>query len=148
MCLSNLTMMCLFVAFVCFDKVNKKITVLLEELNCKKSQSFEYSSLKKVLRVWKTWSRLTKMSLYFMFSLMKSLKITIFSLKKVFITAKSRNCHWRYYINPIQDGIFWGCSRMTGCLFAPLPKICDTYHTIIKLGTVIPYLRKTQKVYK
>ena len=28
---------------------------------------------------------------------------------------------------------------------APLPKICHTYPTMIKRGTVIPYLRKMQK---
>ena len=30
----------------------------------------------------------------------------------------------------------------------PLSKICHTYPTMMKLGTVIPYLRKTQKMYK
>ena len=30
----------------------------------------------------------------------------------------------------------------------PLPKIRHTYPAMIKLGTVIPYLRKTQKLYK
>ena len=50
--------------------------------------------------------------------------------------------------NPIQDGLFWGCSWMGGSLFAPpLPKICHTYPTMIKLGTVIPCLRKTQKIW-
>ena len=29
----------------------------------------------------------------------------------------------------------------------PLPKICHTYPTMIKLGTVIPYLKKLQKIY-
>ena len=33
-------------------------------------------------------------------------------------------------------------------LLAPLPKICFTYPTMMKLGTVIPYLRKIQKLYK
>ena len=28
---------------------------------------------------------------------------------------------------------------------APIPKICHTYPTMMKLGTVIPYLKKTQK---
>ena len=28
---------------------------------------------------------------------------------------------------------------------APLPKICHTYPTMIKLGTVIPYLKMIQK---
>ena len=30
----------------------------------------------------------------------------------------------------------------------PLPKICQTYPTIMKLGTLIPYLKKMQKMYK
>ena len=34
----------------------------------------------------------------------------------------------------------WGAGRQ--------PKICLTYPTIMKLGTVIPYLKKTQKIYK
>ena len=31
---------------------------------------------------------------------------------------------------------------------APLSKICHTYPTLMKLDTVIPYLKKTQKVHK
>ena len=31
---------------------------------------------------------------------------------------------------------------------APLPKICHTYPTMMKLGTVIPYLKKIQKIYE
>ena len=31
---------------------------------------------------------------------------------------------------------------------APLPKICHTYPTMIKLATVIPYLKKIQKMYE
>ena len=30
----------------------------------------------------------------------------------------------------------------------PLPKICHTYPTMMKLGAVIPYLKKIQKIYK
>ena len=30
----------------------------------------------------------------------------------------------------------------------PLPKICHTYPTMMKLGTVITYLKKIQKIYK
>ena len=30
----------------------------------------------------------------------------------------------------------------------PFPKICQTYPTMMKLGTVIPYLKKIQKVCK
>ena len=52
-------------------------------------------------------------------------------------------------INPIQDGLFGGCSRMGGGVFlSPLPKIRRTYATIIKLGKVIPYPRKIKKIYQ
>ena len=30
----------------------------------------------------------------------------------------------------------------------PLPKICDTYHRMMKLGTGIAYLEKIQKIYE
>ena len=48
-------------------------------------------------------------------------------------------------INPIQDGLFRARSRMEGGGKAPLSKICRTYPTMMKLGTVIPYLQKIQK---
>ena len=49
-------------------------------------------------------------------------------------------------VNSIQDGHFRGCSRMKGGggKKAPLPKICHTYHTMMKLGIVIPYLKKIE----
>ena len=31
---------------------------------------------------------------------------------------------------------------------APLPKICHTYPTMMKLGTVIPYPKNIQKIYE
>ena len=31
---------------------------------------------------------------------------------------------------------------------SPLPKICHTYPTVMKLGTVIPYPEKIQKIYE
>ena len=31
---------------------------------------------------------------------------------------------------------------------APLPKICYTYPTMMKLDTAIPYLKKIQKIYE
>ena len=37
-------------------------------------------------------------------------------------------------INPIQDGLFWGCSQIRRGGKAPLPKICHTYLAIMKLG--------------
>ena len=58
-------------------------------------------------------------------------------------------CYWTNclkYFNPVQDGLFRGCSQMGGSLkMAPLPKICRTYPTMIQLGTVIPYLKRTKK---
>ena len=50
------------------------------------------------------------------------------------------------FINPIQEGLFRGCSRMGGKK-DPLPKICHTYAIMLKLGTVLPYLKKIQKLY-
>ena len=43
---------------------------------------------------------------------------------------------------------FFGAAHGWEALFAPLPKIRDTYPTMMKLGTAIPYLRKIQKTYK
>ena len=31
---------------------------------------------------------------------------------------------------------------------SPLPEICHTYPTMMKLSTVIPYLKKIQKIYE
>ena len=51
--------------------------------------------------------------------------------------------------NPIQDGLFQGCSRMGVGKKAPLhPKICYTYSTMMRLGIVIPYPKKIQKIYE
>ena len=51
-------------------------------------------------------------------------------------------------VNPIQDGHFRGCSRMGegAQKGTPLPKICHTYPTMMKLDTVVPYLKKIQKI--
>ena len=51
-----------------------------------------------------------------------------------------------YYLNSIQDGPFRGCSRMGVGQKAPLPKIFHTYPTMMKLGIIIPYLKKTQRI--
>ena len=50
-------------------------------------------------------------------------------------------------LNPIQDGHFRGCSRMGvgGCKKVPLPKICHTNPAMIKLCTIILYLKKIQR---
>ena len=51
-----------------------------------------------------------------------------------------------YIINVIQDWLFgsargWERAKKTSLL----PKICNTYPTTIKLGTVLPYLKKIKK---
>ena len=51
-------------------------------------------------------------------------------------------------VNPIHDGHFSGCSWMGRVKRPPLPKICHTYPTLMKLGTVIPHLKKIQKIYE
>ena len=59
------------------------------------------------------------------------------------------NCLLFWYFNcyPTQDGPYRGCSRM-GAKKLRLPNICRTYPTMINFGTVMPYLKKTQKIYK
>ena len=39
-------------------------------------------------------------------------------------------------VNAIQDGRFRGCSQIWGAKKVPFPKICHTYPTMMKLGTV------------
>ena len=74
-------------------------------------------------------------------------------------------CHF----NPIQDGLFQCCSHLLLHLLTdlltvllsdfnpaqdgqkaspPLPKICDTYPAMMKLGRVILYPKKIQKLYE
>ena len=48
---------------------------------------------------------------------------------------------WYDGFNPIQDGSFWGCSRMGRARMSPVPKTCHTYPTMMTLGIVIPYLQ-------
>ena len=58
----------------------------------------------------------------------------------------------RTLLNPTQDGLFRGCSRFgsgeRGWKKVPLPKICRTYPTKMKLDIIIPYLKKTQEIYE
>ena len=51
-------------------------------------------------------------------------------------------------VNPIKDGLFRGFSRMGGPFRSRLPKIHHTYHTMMKLGIFIFYLKEIQKRYK
>ena len=52
-------------------------------------------------------------------------------------------CIEAIFCNPIQDTHFRGCLRRGG---GPLPNICHTYPTMMKLGAVIPYVKKIQKI--
>ena len=38
--------------------------------------------------------------------------------------------------------------KVGGKKVPPPPKICHTYPTMMKLGTVLPYFKKTQKIYE
>ena len=63
-----------------------------------------------------------------------------------------KNCYFhpfyhelRNYLNPLFRMGFFGAAHGWGAVKAPLPKICHTYPTVMKLGTVIPYPKKIQK---
>ena len=43
---------------------------------------------------------------------------------------------------------FFGATYGWGAKRGPFPKICHTYPTMIKLGKVIPHLKKIQKMYE
>ena len=45
-------------------------------------------------------------------------------------------------------GIFGAAHGWGGGKKTPLPKICRRYPTKMKLDTVIPYLKKIQKIYE
>ena len=45
-------------------------------------------------------------------------------------------------------GIFGAAHGWGGDTKTPLPKICHTYSAIMKLGIVMPYLKKIQKIYE
>ena len=55
------------------------------------------------------------------------------------------------FLTLFRMGIFGaahGWVKGGGAFWPLLPKICDTYPTMMKLGTVILYLRKILKIYK
>ena len=45
-------------------------------------------------------------------------------------------------------GIFGAAYGWGGAKRPPLPKICHRHPTMMKLGTVIPYLKKIKKIYE
>ena len=64
---------------------------------------------------------------------------------------KKSHCTEVNPLNPIKIGLF-GAAHRDGeggrAKSPPLPKICHTYPIIMKLGTLTPYLKKIQKIYK
>ena len=66
-------------------------------------------------------------------------QLSILSILHIFNKLSWNNLNQPYGFNPIQDGLFLGCSQMGG--------IFCTYPTMMKLGTIIPYLKKIQKIY-
>ena len=62
------------------------------------------------------------------------------------VKVKNQEKQNKITFNPIQDGLSWGCSQMGVGKKAALLKICHTYPTMMKIGTVISYLIKIQKI--
>ena len=74
--------------------------------------------------------------------------VAIILLLGISLSVLNVSCFHFTNFNPIQDGPFQSCSQMgRGGLFALKSKICHTYATLMKLGTVIPY-QKIQKIHK
>ena len=54
-----------------------------------------------------------------------------------------------YSLTLFSMGLFEAAHRWGRAMISPtLPKICHTYTTMVKLGTIIPYLKKIQKTYE
>ena len=60
----------------------------------------------------------------------KSLRVALFTKHLRWLLLQM------FCFNPIQDGLLTD----GGSFLAPLPKICHTYPTMMKLGTVIPHV--------
>ena len=78
-------------------------------------------------------------------------KVEPYKNEKLCKKLKKVICHElaEWFLTLFRMGIFgaahgWGPERP----LPPLPKICHTYPSMVKLGTVIPYLKKIQKIYK
>ena len=88
------------------------------------------------------------MYIYIIYSILVYCIYSIF-ITFTFIVLFRMNSAWSlatFHLTLFRMGFFraahgWG----GGAFLPPLLKICHTYLTMIKLGTVIPYLRKIQK---
>ena len=88
---------------------------------------------------------------WFFLALFKSDKIEYilqFFLSKVLLPSLLIVVTPSVSINPIQDGHFQGCSRWGAGGGGFFGGLCHAYPTMMKLGTVIPYLKKIQKIYQ
>ena len=83
------------------------------------------------------------MSLYgilYIYNIAQKIK---FSIKKLSVNVtKSAVSFTEEILDPIQDGRFWCCSRIGQ---SPFQKSV-TYLTMLKHGSVIPYLKGIQKI--
>ena len=90
----------------------------------------------------------------YIFLVFISLGISVFCIKKKYTHAVN---HEQYpivvrltkgrFLTPFRMGIF-GAAHRWGGKKLPLLKTCHTYPTMMKLGTIIPYLKKIQKICK
>ena len=73
----------------------------------------------------------------------------IYASSIVFILPCDLGRHGGVLMNLFKMGIFGAAHGWVGGAKSPLiPKICDTYPTMMKLGTVIPDLEKIQTIYE
>ena len=54
----------------------------------------------------------------------------------------------KYKVTLFRVGLFGAAYGELGGKKAPLSKICQTYPTLMKVGTFIPYLKKIKKMQK
>ena len=64
-------------------------------------------------------------------------------IKKIMMLAET-SISLRFILTLFRMGCFGAAHRWSGFL----PKICQTYPAMMKLGPVIPYLKKIQKIYE
>ena len=72
----------------------------------------------------------------------------IFRLILAHVLIQMKCCLFPMILTLFRMGFFGAAHGWGGPFWSPLPKIRHTYPTMMKLGTVIPYLRKIQKMYK
>ena len=71
-----------------------------------------------------------------------------FSLENLFFLSFWVFCVLYLFLTLFMMGFFGAAHGWRGAKRPPLPKICHTYSTMMKLGTIIPYPKKIQKIYE